>query len=133
MIKFATVIVAIAATVFNAQAQKNSPPPGVEIIIISPSQELCMGAQKTAIETLSKRQKGKEAWSEEEVKKYLGSELPKTKSEDIARISGPISQAINDTIQVMVSRPTVEQASGRLAFITDFCTRALKGKRGSSI
>jgi hypothetical protein len=92
-----------------------------------------MGAQKTAIETLPRRQKGKEAWSRKEVEQYLESKLPKTNPGEITRISSPISQAINDTIEVMVYKPTLEQAAGRLAFITGFCTKALKGKRGSFI
>ncbi len=133
MKNFVAVIAAIIVVTSPTHTHAQKKPP-VEIIIISPSLELCMSAQKTAIETLSGRQKGKESWSKEEVKKYLESELPKVSTNDIDRLSDPIWQAINDTIQVMISKPTLEQASGRLSFITDFCLKALNGKRpGSSI
>lgn len=135
MKKLAAVIVAVAA-ITTANAQKNDTSPEIQIIIISPSQTLCMGAQQRAIETLSARQKGKELWSTEEVNAYLASELPKAKSADLARLSIPVKQAVNDSIAVMMTQPapSLSQASDRLALITTSCMRSIRsGGQGSSI
>jgi hypothetical protein len=135
MKKLAAVIVAVAA-IATANAQKNDTSPEIQIFIISPSQTLCMGAQQRAIETLSTRQKGKELWSTEEVTVYLASVLPKAKSADLARLSIPVMQAVNDSIAVMMTQPapSLSQASDRLALITTSCMRSIRsGSQGSSI
>ncbi len=102
----------------SAYAQKKQ---GVEIIVISPVQEICMGAQKQAIEPyLSSRKIGDaKKWNDIEANSYLS---PLIKKSSLPIFTPIIIATANESLDIVITgNPPSNQLALILAVISEKC------------
>lgn len=115
------IIVVLSSLLFSLPAIAQKEQPKVEIIIINPIQEICMGAQKKAIESIiSEKKQDLKKWTIFDANNYLTELVTNDKIPVIAPV---IMSAVNESLEIVIGG---QRLSTLLAAVTQKCINDVK-------